>query len=76
MFRPMTLNLEDVVRICGKGTAEEFYYQSGAEFSVSREQLLECNLMSEDREAIQSIPKQTRIKLKNVYLGTYNIVLA
>ena len=76
MFRPINLNLEDVVKLVGKEKSEEFFYEEKCQIAVKREQLMVCNLTKSDREVLEDIPPNTVLRLENIDMGTFAIQLS
>jgi len=76
MFRPINLNLEDVVKLVGNVRSEEFFYEEDAQMTVTRERLLECDLSDSDKDVLNNIPPNTILRVKNIDMGTFAIQLS
>ena len=75
MFRPIQLNLEDVVKLVGSAKSEEFFYEENSEMAIKRELLMECKLTRADREVVEDIPPNTVLRMSNIDMGTFAIQL-
>ena len=74
MILPLELRLEDVGKLSERAT--DVYYNVGETFTTTRDLILKnCVLTPNQKDTVMNFPETGIVKLKNVELGTFNIVI-